>query len=136
MTDNIASLSRTRSVLHVVGDPADNPYAVTYRTPVDGAPDDVPSGRRVVTLPREVVEDMGHPTVITVTVEPGDALNDLANARAREAWAREDVIEQVREARRNGKSWADVARAFGCTRQAAWERFAHHLRADDAAHRP
>lgn len=75
-------------------------------------------------IPKGQCADLGDPTVITVTVEPGDALNDLTNAPLREGWAREDVVSQVAEARRNGRSWADIGAVFGITRQAAWERFA------------
>ena len=31
--------------------------------------------------------------------------------------------EQVRQARDDGCSWADIGRALGTTRQSAWERF-------------
>lgn len=71
--------------------------------------------------------DMGRPTTITVTIEPGDALNDLAGARDRVKRAEGDVVEQVREARRNGKSWHDIGKVFGISRQAAWEAYAHKI---------
>ena len=37
--------------------------------------------------------------------------------------ARERLISAVRAAREGGASYADVGRALGTTRQAAWERF-------------
>lgn len=51
--------------------------AITGKDPIFTSPDDMevyPSLR--VTLPRSTWEDMGHPTVITVRVVPGDALNE------------------------------------------------------------
>ena len=39
--------------------------------------------------------------------------------------ARANLDRAVLAARRAGRSWADIARVLGVSRQAAWERFRH-----------
>lgn len=118
-------LSRARSIYRLVGTHPDDGIAAYVATAEDdGAP---PAAVRVLHLPLDVFADMAEPNTITVTVEPGDALNDLAGARDRVTLARQDVVEQVIEARRNGKSWADIGAVFGISRQAAWESYARHV---------
>jgi hypothetical protein len=117
MTDTpVAILTRQRTVFRLAGhdDPSPSDAAVYS----DG-------DERTFRLPADTFEDMGRPDTITLTVEPGDALNDLAGARDRVERARHDVVEQVREARRNRRSWADIGAEFGVSRQAAWESYAH-----------
>ena len=120
MTDN--RLTRQRSILRLIGSPPD---VSRFVTTLDQ--DEDPPTIRTWDVPRADWEDMGRPSVITLTVEPGDALNDLAGARTRVTQAETDLIDQVREARRNGKSWADVAAVFGISRQAAHARFTPYM---------
>lgn len=140
MTDDTAEaaerrLSRQRTIFRLVGSTATTtstnssgyidvpPDCATYVATLDEDHDPEPT-LRVFHLPIDTFTDMGRPDTVTVTVEPGDALNDLAGAPARVEQARQDVVDQVAEARRNGRSWADIGAVFGISRQAAWERYA------------
>lgn len=67
MTD----LTRTRTVLPLASDLQDSEGAAYFQA----TPDEEPSPCRVRVHP-DVWEDMGRPTEITVTIEPGDLLND------------------------------------------------------------
>lgn len=62
-------LTKTRSALRLV----ENPSTVARFAREKEEPDERDCQ---VTLDREVWDDMGSPVVITVTVEPGDQLND------------------------------------------------------------
>lgn len=117
-------LTRQRSIFRLIGSvPGAPPDTVSYVHTLTDDGDPAPTVRTLPILTQDF-EDMGRPLTLTVTVEPGDALNDLAGARDRVQYAKADLLSQVAEARRNGQSWADVGAVFGISRQAAWERFA------------
>ena len=118
-----ALLARQRTVFYVVGIPDDED--AIYHASRDEDAD--PPTFREFRLPRRDAADMGHPTHITITVEPGDALNDLAGARDRVARAKRDVIDQVIQARANGRTWAEIGAVFGVSRQSAWESYARYM---------
>lgn len=61
-------LTKTTTILHRDGD------TKTFRQPLEDEPE-----RRghVLELDPQVDEEMGHPDLITVTIEPGDLLNPI-----------------------------------------------------------
>lgn len=64
---------RTRSVLHHVG-PTPLGTGETFSTDTT---DDPEARRSLVVIDPDVWTDLGTPSVVTVTVEPGDLLNEL-----------------------------------------------------------
>ncbi len=54
---------------------------------------------------------------------PDVTLDKLRAARAAADRAETKVVRLVREARQLNRSWEDIGRALGVTRQAAWERY-------------
>ena len=55
--------------------------------------------------------------------EEDDALRAVLAARDRVARAQQELDEAVRAARASGRTWADVGRVLGTSRQAAFKRF-------------
>jgi hypothetical protein len=65
-------LSRTKSILYVNPGTPDHPD-ITFD---DFDVDECESGAsRAISLDRELWAELGHPLVLTVTIEPGDTLN-------------------------------------------------------------
>jgi hypothetical protein len=58
-----------------------------------------------------------------ITVEDLSDLRALAMAADHVARAEHDVADLVRAAREHGRSWADIGRALGTSRQGARQRF-------------
>lgn len=50
-------------------------------------------------------------------------LEQITAALEEQKRANRGVVDAVREARDSGRSWAEIARHLGITRQAAWERY-------------
>lgn len=83
---SVTTLSRTRTVLNrvrsvevtdasgrdlgVIGEPAGRGF---YAQPAEPGED---ARRHIVIVDADVYEDMGRPDTITVTIEPGDRLNE------------------------------------------------------------
>lgn len=68
-------LTQTRSVLHLAVDATTNTHTV-FRYLSD---DDGPYQYREVTLDFADWDDMGRPDQITITIEPGDLLNEVSD---------------------------------------------------------
>lgn len=70
MTKENQMLTKAESVVHLVEQPADEDVAVVFTS--SGEYTEYP----YVFVDVDRWRDMGAPTVVTVTVEPGDRLND------------------------------------------------------------
>lgn len=68
----MATLTRTRSVLHRSATKGDEPYSRQWFIQAD---EDTNVVRREVYVDRQTFEDLGEPDTITVSIEPGDTLN-------------------------------------------------------------
>jgi hypothetical protein len=67
--------------------------------------------------------------------DKGEVLATFTSIRNVRAKIDRSELVSVREARRLGMSWTEIATALGVTRQAAWERF-HEMDLDGAASSP
>ena len=63
-----------------------------------------------------------------IAVEDLSDLRALAIAADNVVRAEQDVVDRVGAARERGRSWADIGRALGTSRQGARQRFGSHGR--------
>jgi uncharacterized membrane protein len=66
---------------------------------------------------------------VVVALEPDDPIERLRALRAADEELANWLSQAVGEARRVGRSWAEIGDALGVTRQAAWKLYNDPLRA-------